>query len=137
MTRRIRATLLTLAIALVGVNAGECDWVMVAVQIPDYDSAEVAGVWMHKDQGGQFLPTNHIQFTGTNVRSDAEVLDFTFHDGARDASYGFSAVVERNPANPDQVMLRILFARPGSGEYKVSTYNAQGESELSLETLEL
>jgi hypothetical protein len=44
--------------------------------------------------------------------------------------------VVRDPANPDQVTLRLLFSRIGQpGSYRASTYNGKGDSSLSNEML--
>lgn len=128
---------LVLALLLVAVQG--CKWFELTVQIPDFESREVKGLWVWRkdDASGQWQRAGQILFQGTQTSSGQEQLSYVV---MQPDGFGLplTTPVVRSATRPDLVTLRIWYARfLEEGEYRVSTYNAAGESGLSPESLDL
>jgi hypothetical protein len=137
MVRALKRTAL-IAIALLMIPMGGCTWVNFMVRIPDFDTAEVAGLWMWRfsTASGVYERTNRITFAGVTEQAGAESLKYEIRDQS-DQLLGMTMTTEvaRDAANADSVTLDLWYARfSPPGAYKVSTYNTAGESVLSQNT---
>jgi len=138
-----RLTLIGVALLLLTVTG--CKWFEVAVRISDFDSRRVQGVWVWRKDTvtGQWQRAGQIVFQtpATPVvsggKAPVEELPYVV---VQPDGFGLPlhAPVQRDPTNPDQVTVRLWYARfLDAGEYRVSTYNESGESALSPQSLEL
>jgi hypothetical protein len=131
-------------VALVPLVSG-CDYRSVSIQIPGFDTFAVEGVWFwrldpatgqYQREGGIRLHRDATAETSwPELASGAEVIAYsnTSQEGVM-----LPAEVIRDPAAPDQVTLRLLYANPGEpGVFKATIFNAAGESELSDQTIAL
>lgn len=141
--RRARRAIILLGVSLVLLAVQGCKWFEVTVKIPDFDSRQVQGVWMwRKDPAtGRWERAGQITFQpaapATDAGPGAEELQYVViqPDGA---AFPLNSPIERDPAAPDRVTLRLWYARfLDPGEYRISTYNESGESPLSPQSLEL
>ena len=137
MTRTLRrfAALVTLVLAL---PLCGCDWDVLVVQVPDFDSKEVLGITLWRTAA-----------QGTVQRAlDVEFLEPRLDEqGAEQIGYSYVADGEtvevwnplhRDPANPDRVILGfVALPLPEDVPYRISTFNAAGDSALSAQTFVL
>ncbi len=137
MAHRLSRALFTLfAFALVLPLFG-CNLQFLHVVIPDFAASAVEGVqvWRLQEGTNQPIARGQLVFNGDPyVAPDGfEVIDYT--QVAPDGTTGFTlqSPVNRNPAAPQQLELWLFYDRQDpEGWHKVSTYNAQGSSALSL-----
>ena len=139
-TTKLRALLLLAALPmLLMLPATGCNLQQFRIAITDFESADVTGIWMwREDAGGEFERNVEIQLGEPFVEGGVEMVEYTMIDAATQAEFQFAAPVVRDPANPDRAELdlfSLLWAEGGS--YKASTYNEFGESPLSVQTLEV
>lgn len=116
-----------------------CKWFEITVKIPDFDSRKVQGVWVWKQDpiSGQWQRAGQILFDPAPSGTASKDLHYVV---LQPDGFGLplKAPVERDPKAPDQVTVRLWYARfLEPGQYRVSTYNAAGESSLSPEVLDL
>lgn len=129
---RVRAALA--AVALLGLCSTACDVKGFRVQVPGFDSAQVLGMWVWRasPQTGQYERYAQIEF-GTPVESEGwEFLPYSVAIGG--TLVNLTTVVSRDPSAPEDATLMLSFGSV-TGTFKVSSYNAAGESELSEGTL--
>jgi hypothetical protein len=137
MTRTLRrfVALATLVLAL---PLAGCDWDVLVVQVPDFDSKQVLGItlWRSSAQGG------------VQRALDIELLEPKLDEQGLEL-VGYSYVAEgetvevwnqlhRDPADPDRVILGfVALPVPEGVPYRISTFNAAGDSALSPQTFVL
>jgi len=139
MQRSIRraAVFVSAAIALCLVG---CEIKSLKIWIPDFDSSQVRGVWIHQlSQSGEYQKVLQVVFQEPFHRGGAEFLHYTaegFVEEEGQQIYGEAEVV-RNPENPDEVTLELWLPCEPPIAIRVSTYNEVDESPLSDEALYL
>ena len=121
------------AAALLGLCAVGCNLRPFRVQIPSFETAQVKGLWVWRaGAGGDFERFAQIEFGELANQDGVEFLPYTIElEGTR---LVFSTPVVRTPTSPEDVTLSISF-RNEMGSYKLSSYNAVGESALSDGTM--
>jgi hypothetical protein len=124
--------LLALALSLLA-----CDPSWLTVEIPDYSSNQIEGVWVWRwsQQATQFERDTLIHFRGVHNLSSGPLLAYSTYSSQGDLS--LTAAIVRSPTNPNAITVTLGFERGASGLFKVSTYNAVGESALSAQTARL
>ena len=129
---RIRAALA--ALALLGLCSTACDLRGFRVQLPGFETSEVLGLWVWRasPQTGDFERYAQIEFGSIVTEGEFEFLPYTVTIGG--SPFTFSALVARSPAAPEDLTLTLSFGQ-AAGTFKVSSYNAVGESPLSEGTL--
>lgn len=138
MGRARRAARLLLAGVLLLAAQG-CKWFEITVRIPDFDSRKVQGVWLWRQDpaSGHWERAGQIVFQPAPASSGSSDLQYVV---LQPDGFGLplKAPLERDPKSPDKVSVKLWYARfLDAGRYRVSTYNATGESTLSPETLDL
>ncbi len=132
----------TLALAFLVLPLVACESKDVVVRIPDFDSAQVDGVWVWRldDATGQWVKDGQIDFGQLLLAGGREQLEYEnlgVAGGSAETQEGVAlrADVLRDPLNPDQVTVELIYFRMSDpGEFRVTTYNDAGESPLSLES---
>ena len=125
-----RAALVALAITAAGCNLGG-----VRIQIPDFMSRQVEGVWIwRQDASGAFQRFAQLHFEEAATGADGKrYLTYWLQDGT--ATLTLHSLLESVPGQPSAVELELGFLHADGGSFKVSSYNAAGESSLSAGTL--
>ena len=115
-----------------------CDLKTVALVISDFDSAQVQGAWLYRQNPvtGDFLRETQVRFQlPTYFEAGEELIDYTTENPGQWADLDLTARVERSGGN---VVLRLLWGADGNPAfYRASTYNTVGESALSGEAVGL
>ncbi len=118
-----------------------CEYRRVTVRIADFESALVEGVrfWRLTEASLQFEPGGSVEFDDPRIlESGHEVVDYTVFSPDGEELVTLPAFVLRNPADPDTVTLELQYLRyEDPGWFRITTYNAAGESELSQEQIYL
>jgi hypothetical protein len=131
--RRSRA-LATLGLVFFAVSLVGCDWRQLSVRIPDFETKQVLGVGLWRASAGSAYERElEIRFVPPRQVGVHELLAYTLDEGGA----AQLDVIERDPQNPDQVTVHLWVPLLGGGTYKVSTFNAAGESPLSDQTASL
>lgn len=146
MRNRIVRHALLVAVALLVLPLFACRWYGVTVLIPDFDTSQVEGVWFWRlsQDTGQYVRDGQIVFADqAHTLDDGRVLlPYTLltNDGLL-VHDSLATVLDRDSTNPDRVTLNLQYAaldKAGmSPSYRVSSYNAAGDSALSDETVVL
>ena len=136
MTRTLRR-FAALAILTLALPLGGCDWDVLVVQVPDFDSKQVLGItlWRTTAQGAQRaldvelleprLDEQGMELIGYSYLADGETVEVWNQ-------------LHRDPANPDRVILGfVALPLPENVTYRISTFNAAGDSALSAQTFVL
>jgi hypothetical protein len=136
MTRTLRR-FAALAILTLALPLGGCDWNVLVVQVPDFDSKQVLGItlWRTTAQGAQRaldvelleprLDEQGMELIGYSYLADGETVEVWNQ-------------LHRDPANPDRVLLGFAaLPLPANATYRISTFNAAGDSALSAQTFVL
>jgi hypothetical protein len=136
MTRTLRR-FAALAILTLALPLGGCDWNVLVVQVPDFDSKQVLGItlWRTTAQGAQRaldvelleprLDDQGVELIGYSYLADGETVEVW-------------NPLHRDPANPDGVILGfVALPLPENVTYRISTFNAAGDSALSAQTFVL
>jgi hypothetical protein len=136
MTRTLRR-FAALAILTLALPLGGCDWNVLVVQVPDFDSKQVLGItlWRTTAQGAQRaldvelleprLDEQGMELIGYSYLADGETVEVWNQ-------------LHRDPANPDRVILGFAaLPLPQNATYRISTFNAAGDSALSAQTFVL
>lgn len=113
-----------------------CEYRMLQVVIPDFDTSAVEGVqiWRLADGTNQPVQGSQLVFTVPYSQNGQEIVDYTQLNPDGSQGILLQAVVERSPTQPDTVQVRLYYYRmQPQGWYRVSTFNEVGTSELSLE----
>lgn len=117
-----------------------CEMRSVTVRIADFDSNAVEGVrfWRLDEVVGSFLPGGSLLFGEPVIDRDLELVSYDVIDPEGTVMTTLTAQVIRDPANPDTVTLDLSYARgEAPGWFKISSFNAAGDSALSLEQIYL
>jgi len=126
----VRLAFLVFVLPLLG-----CGLSWLTIEIPDFSSKRIEGVWIWRlsPQTNQYVRDTQIQFQNVTALTSGEVLNYT-----ATSSQGqllLSASLAHNPANLDVVTVTLSFAEGSPpGTFKVSTFNAAGESPLSAQS---
>ena len=137
----LRITCVLVALALLP-SLVACDLKSVTVRIADFDSHAVDGVRFHRldERLGVFVPGGTVRFSETFIHDHwgEEFVEYTIYDADGQEVISVPVQVLRDPANPDTVTLNLLYNRvEDPGWFRVSSFNAAGESELSTEQIYL
>jgi hypothetical protein len=137
MTRRAsRSALLALTVLLLSV--GGCEYKQVVIAIPDFLTNEVAGMQLFRLQEGttNYVPAGRIEFADpVQVKGKWKVPYVMINP---DGSEGPELKAAMEGTGADPVVLRLWYARwENPGEFKAKTFNAVGSSPLSDETIDL
>jgi hypothetical protein len=110
------------------------------VVIPDFQSAQVQGVWLWRQAptGGEFERSLEITLGEPFLQDGREVVEYTMRDPVMQWEVTFVAPVFRDDANPDSAEIQLYALLWASdGLFKASTFNQYGESELSQEEIQI
>jgi hypothetical protein len=138
MRRAFRRLACAAAAAVLLLPLWGCQLKQLHVLIEDFDSSAVEGLLVWRLADGTQLPeeAGWLLFSEPYRMSGQEVIDYTqIHP---DGSEGLTlqTIVERDPRRPDVVALRVYYERSRAapeGWFRVSTFNAHGASEPSIE----
>jgi hypothetical protein len=140
MRRWLRGLFAVSACALLMPTFG-CRWAeMVTIEIPDFDSSAVQGVWMYRwsDAAQDYERSIELRIVDRGVGNDTEYIDYEIRDSSGNVRYTLPAEIVRDQGNPDGALIDffvVLF--DGEGTFRASTYNDAGESQLSAEQLQI
>jgi hypothetical protein len=134
MQRRGLRLALAVLVAL-ALSASACDVRGFRIQVPEFETKGVLGVWVWRESptAGEYERYAQIQFGDR----------YEMYEGAEFLWYSFPAVqgpmhlqttIEHDAGDPDTVNLNLAFLQV-PGNFKISSYNASGESPLSAGTL--
>jgi len=132
--RRTTCAAFVLLLAI-GILASGCDIQGFRVRLKDFTSTAIEGlwVWQRSPATGKYVRHSQIEFGSIYRSAGNEYLSYTFTTGAD--VMGLQSLVQRASTSPDTVTLNLAFLAVGSGSYKMSSFNAAGESALSTGTL--
>ncbi len=136
LTRRI---LLPFGFAVLLLLPG-CDLSFVSVEIPDFDSSRVQGVWIWRqsESNGQWVRDTRIDFVDRSTWNGIELVSYSTVVGTLGERGALPSGLTRDPANPDRAMISLGFLRLSApGRFRVSTWNAYGDSPLSNDSASL
>lgn len=113
---------------------GGCEVPGFRIEIPDFDTSQVLGmhVWHYDEALDDVEPVVELAF-GEPFQDEAGrlLLPYTYDPGTGEPTE-LTASMARDPADPDRVTVRLPYVPLGAaGEYRISTYNAAGESPLT------
>ncbi len=111
-----------------------CSLDFLTVRIPDFESKQVRGIWVWRrsEQTGQFVKDTQIVFGAIVKQTKGESLMYTTTYGPLGERGSLPTGVVRDPSNRNIVTLELGFLRRSPpGTFKVTTYNAIGDSPLS------
>jgi hypothetical protein len=136
MHRTLRRTswpaLLALALSFFG-----CAPSWLTVVIPDFSSNQIQGVWIWRlsPATNQYQRDTLVQFQGVTLLAAGPTLAYATYSsqGALTLTTG----LVQNPVHGDTVQLTLGFERGAPGVFRVSTFNAVGESPLSSQSASL
>lgn len=118
-----------------------CEFKSVTVQIADFETNSVEGVrfWRLDEALGDFQPGGSVRFSDPYPAGGGlEMIDYTIVQANGEEVLTLPAEVIRDPADPDLVTLVISYGRfEEAGWFRVSSFNAVGDSELSSEQVYL
>lgn len=136
MARPIRASAATALLAVVALVAG-CNFSGLSLMIPDFESSEVLGVRVYQQVGDTGDPSQDLVLASEITFAEPELtetgrerMEYTVE--GPDGAARYFTVLRRDDQDPDRVQVDLLFQYESlEGAFRVSTYNAAGESELS------
>lgn len=116
-------------LAALGLLAFGCDIRGFRVQIPGFDTQQIQGVWLwRQDESGDFERHAQIRFT---ERVTIGALEYQiYHVTASGGGFTLQSPIQRPAGAPGDATLDLAFVR-APGTFRVSSYNAAGESPLS------
>ena len=126
LRRALALPLVALALCLLA-----CDPSWFTVEIPDFGSNQIQGVWVWRfsEQSRHFERDTLIHFDGVTYLNSGFALLYTAYSSQGDLS--LTAGIVPCATNPAAITVTLAFDRGASGVFRVSTYNAVGESSLS------
>jgi hypothetical protein len=144
MKKHLARLVLIALISLAPLVSG-CNYRSVSIEIPGFDTFAVEGIWFWKldPATGQYERAGGIRLHRDaaaepwwpELSSDAELIAYS---NTTQEEVVLPAEVIRDPANPDQVTLRLLYVNSDDpGVFKATIFNAAGESGLSDQTIDL
>jgi hypothetical protein len=123
------------ALTALALSAAACEVRGFRIQVPGFETKGVLGVWVWRESPttGEWERYAQIQFGERfELYEGVEFLWYSFP--AAQGPMHLQTKIEYAAEEPDTVNLNLAFLRlPGS--YKISSYNASGESPLSAGTL--
>ncbi|HYB12921.1 MAG TPA: hypothetical protein VEG67_05580 [Myxococcota bacterium] len=126
----LRLAFLALSLPVLG-----CDLALssLTVEIPDFSSKQVEGIWVWRlsPQTNQYQRDTQIRFEGVTTLASGQTLTYATNTAGGVTNATFETGVVPDPADPDRVTVKLGFVRGLPGVFKVTTYNAAGESPLS------
>jgi hypothetical protein len=131
----LRRVLLGILVLSLGTLLTACDLRRLQIVIPDFESSSVQGVevWRIAEGTNQPVQAGVILFSGVHLLAGKEVIDYVNQGPDGSDGVGASAELVRDAANPDVVQVQLYFdLRTTTGWYKISTFNGNGSSPLSL-----
>ena len=141
MTRSTRFLLLALLLAASLASTG-CNFRLLHVVIPDFETSQVIGVDVWQVDTPAPLEVGDITF-GTIVTQDLgggpiEMLEY-FVPQADGSQTKLTAQVIRDPAQPGAIEVHLWFPKDTTvpGWYKVSSFNSHGSGPLSAAQTQL
>jgi hypothetical protein len=137
MTRTLRR-FTALAILALALPLGGCDWDVLVVQVPDFDSKQVLGItlWRTTAQGGAQRALDIELLEPKLDEQGVELVGYSFVQDGQTVEVWDR--LHRDPANPDRVILGfVALPLPEQVPYRISTFNAAGDSALSPQTFVL
>jgi hypothetical protein len=127
-----------LAILTLALPIGGCDWDVLVVQVPDFDSKQVLGItlWRTTAQGGVQRALD-IQLLEPKLDDQGtELVGYSYVEDGQTVEVWDR--LHRDPANPDRVLLGfVALPLPENVSYRISTFNAAGDSALAPQTFVL
>ncbi len=130
--RRIAALALSAGLALLP----GCNLTYFTIDIPDFGSKSVQGVWLWRLSPQTGAYQRETQFAFGPLQDG--VLDYTAIAADGTPPITISTHPGIDPENPARMVLRILYSRGDApGYYRASTYNSSGDSPLSTEIVPL
>ena len=134
MQRRSLRLALAALVAL-ALGAAGCEVRSFRIQVPGFENMGVLGIWVWRESPttGEYERYAQIEFHNRfELYEGVEFLWYSFP--AAEGPMYLQTAIEHAPEAPDTVNLNLAFLRvPGS--FKVTSYNASGESPLSAGTL--
>ena len=128
-----RHVLILFVFALLVVLPG-CNLSFLSVQIPDFDSSRVLGVWIWRlsELSGQWERDTRIDFVDTLTSNGGELVSYATVVGTLGERGNLPSGLARDATSSDRVTLSLGFLRLSApGQFRVSTWNAYGDSPLS------
>jgi hypothetical protein len=121
-------------VALVAFAAAGCNLRGVRIQLRGFDENQVRGLWLWRAApSGDFERHAQIVFGALQEQDGIEFLPYSFDLDGKLVT--LSTPIERAAGSEDDLNVVLAFGRPLPGAYKLSSYNAAGESSLSDGTL--
>jgi hypothetical protein len=136
MRRVFRRLACAAAAAVLVLPLWGCQITQLHVLISDFESSAVEGLLIWRLADGSQVPeeAGRLLFTEPYRQSGQEVIDYTQLNPDGREGLTLQAIVERDPRQPDVVELRVFYQRLlPAGWFRVSTFNARGASEPSIE----
>ncbi|HME73707.1 MAG TPA: hypothetical protein VKM54_28170 [Myxococcota bacterium] len=123
-----------LALVVLALPLLACSPSWLTVEIPDFSSKQIEGVWIWRlsPQTNQYQRDTLIWFGSVTTLTSGPILSYSTYANQGDIT--LAAGIVRNPANSDAVTVTLGFQRGLPGVFKVSTFNAAGESRLSSQS---
>jgi hypothetical protein len=138
MTRTLRS-LAALAILGLALPLGGCNLDVLVVQIPDFDSKQVMGLtlWRTNARGGVTGRALDVQLLEPRFdEQGVELVGYSYVENGETVEVWNQ--LHRDPANPDQVLLGfVALPVPEGVSYRISTFNAKGQSAPSAQSFVL
>jgi len=131
--RRATRALVPLLLLVFALPLAGCNVTSLQLWIPGFDTAEVKGVTFWREVDNQFVVDGHLIFEEIVVEGGVEIVNYRVESATGELLLQSSAQLARDAANPDDVALEVVYTRYGeeSALFKVSTFNAAGESLLT------
>jgi hypothetical protein len=140
MRRSYRQAAGLLALGLLLFPLGGCERKDVLIRIPDFESKLVKGIWLWRlsETTGEYERDGEVVFHRLLQANGREKLEYeTIWTGA-DSGFKLQTDVLRDPLDPDVVTLRLDYFRASApGDFRASSYNDEGESPLTQESIQL
>lgn len=132
-TFRSRTRSLLAALALLSLCSTGCQVKQFIVQLPGFESSKVLGLWVWRESpaSGEFERYALIEFGKLVEAEGHEFLSYSVTIAG--TPFTLASGVERSPT-PDDVVVSLSLGMVG-GTFKLTSYNAAGESPLSEGTL--
>jgi hypothetical protein len=111
----------------------------VTLLIPDFDSAAIDGLrfWKLDYVEGGYVEALRLEFTEVVEEDGGETLVYRVWRNGETLSAMVPVVMERIQGYSDAVKVRPMLPSLGPGAYRISSFNAAGDSALSDDWLTL
>ena len=127
-----------LAILALAWPLGGCNFDVLVVQVPDFDTKQVLGLtlWLTASNGTAQRALD-VEFLEPRVdEQGVELIGYSYAVDGKPVEVW--SPFHRDPANPDQVTLGfVALPVPEGPLYRISTFNAAGDSALSTQAFVL